>query len=1260
MNIKTKLKISSIFIILFCLVILISFYTVSQKEDAFYDLHIRSEEILRDLRATNVLIQDYLINPQRDTFLKIESNLVFLKKAIADLINQHPRLRSMQQYQALGNDLDFIYAVVQQIKKIRSAKHYSQAEIISTQQNIIRLSRDVLNRTQNITVLIFGLDDQIHQTFYQTHTFIKNIVIFFLLVLIVFITVLVLSFDKTIARPLKELQLYAKEIGQKNFNPKLHISSRDEIGLLYESFNQMAKNLQKACGEISANEKKYHLAQKIVRFSTWEYDINADRFTWSDNIHTILPLRDGGPPQSKEALLSNVHPDDRKDFEDIVKDIRSPELDHFSHQNRVLWPDGTVRWIEASGGRHQDTGDHATVIGIVKDITDQKEAEQEIEKQRYYLAKAQEIGNMGTWEMDFVRNRLIWTDETYNIFGFSKDTPLSYEAFMNCVHPEDREYVDSQWKDAIQDHQPYDIKHRAIIDHKIKWIREKGEFELDQEGNCIKSIGFSQDITQMMETEAKLADSEKRLRQIIENSTNLFYAHTTDHRLTYLSPQCFNYLDCDPDEAMIHWMEFSTDNPINQIAMERTEQAIKTGQVQKPYELELQSKKGRVIWVQVNEAPVVEDGKVTAIVGSLTDITERKQVHQKLIQNYNLLNTLIEGSTLDAIYLKDKEGKYLIINAYAAKILGTPKEKILYHTDMDFLPPETAQTIMANDQKILANNRPHVFEETFTVQGEKHIFLSSKMPYYEGQPSPQGIIGISRDITERKKAQTLILENEQRFKELFDNMRSGVAIYKPVEDGNNFMFLDVNKSAEEIDHISKNAIAGKTVTEVFPEVEKFGLLDVIKKVNQTGQPQRHPAAFYQDQRISGWRDNYVYKLPSGEIVCLYEDVTKEKQAEEELYLYRQHLEKLVEQRTDEITHTNELNEKIISTIPSAVITLDPRLNILSANQQFYEIFNIPLDKNIIGSHIGQAIENITDKGKKKSSLTVRLEAFVNDATPYYFFEDAVTNKKNPREPKIFKFYISKFMKEPAADTKRRNILLAAEDITRAKTLEHQLILSERLAATGRLAASIAHEINNPLQGMSTHLDLVKNALPDNSPKLKNYEHIKSNIKRIGEIVGQLLDIYRAPTQERTDLNINQIIRQVISFVDYRSRTQGVEVVAKLSKNLPAIKGWKQQIHQVILNLVLNALESIPGKGKITIATSRENDWLVIKVQDTGKGIPKEDAKHIFDPFFSTKKESGVGLGLFVCKGLVKNHNGEILLRTKEGKGSTFTIKLQGD
>ncbi|MFA6033984.1 MAG: GAF domain-containing protein [Myxococcota bacterium] len=175
-----------------------------------------------------------------------------------------------------------------------------------------------------------------------------------------------------------------------------------------------------------------------------------------------------------------------------------------------------------------------------------------------------------------------------------------------------------------------------------------------------------------------------------------------------------------------------------------------------------------------------------------------------------------------------------------------------------------------------------VFEKQIpTLQGPRTFEISLKrMPSSEG--SGPGTTVFLNDITRRKAAEERTAAGEQKFRELFTHMPEGVVVYKAVRDGADFIFTDLNRSAEIIDSISRNSVLGRRVTELFPAIAEFGLLEVFERVWRTGVPEDHPAGLYSDGRIKGWRENYVFRLPGGEIVSVCNDITTRKQAEKAL------------------------------------------------------------------------------------------------------------------------------------------------------------------------------------------------------------------------------------------------------------------------------------------------------------------------------------------------------------------------------------------
>ncbi len=253
---------------------------------------------------------------------------------------------------------------------------------------------------------------------------------------------------------------------------------------------------------------------------------------------------------------------------------------------------------------------------------------------------------------------------------------------------------------------------------------------------------------------ARAEEAEQKLRDIVEHSTNLFYAHAGDHVMTYLSPQARAYVGCDPADVPVAWTEFLTDNPVNRKGVELTRRAIETGRPQPPYELELKAKDGRILWVAVHEAPVVRDGKTVAVVGSLTDITERKRAEVALQKSEARLQAILDFSPA-MIFLKDSEGRYLHVNRRFERVFHVVNDDIVGKTDADVFPPPQAAAFHANDCKVLETGRPLEFEEVALHDDGPHTSIVCKFPLRDAIGTPYAIGGIVTDITERKRAEEL-------------------------------------------------------------------------------------------------------------------------------------------------------------------------------------------------------------------------------------------------------------------------------------------------------------------------------------------------------------------------------------------------------------------------------------------------------------------------------------------------------------------------
>ncbi|MBM3235211.1 hypothetical protein FJZ31_02810 [Candidatus Poribacteria bacterium] len=234
------------------------------------------------------------------------------------------------------------------------------------------------------------------------------------------------------------------------------------------------------------------------------------------------------------------------------------------------------------------------------------------------------------------------------------------------------------------------------------------------------------------------------------------------------------------------------------------------------------------------------------------------------------------------------------------------------------------------------------------------------------------------------------------------------------------------------------------------------------------------------------------------------------------------------------------------------------------------------------------------------------------------------------------------------------------DISELARLQKQLLQAEKLASVGRLSAGVAHEINNPLTGILTHGYFLKKKAGEINLVQEYSEIIINETMRCRKIIRGLLDFARQTESEKKLTEINKIVKDTLLLIEHQALMKNVKILTELKEQLPMIIVDANQIQEVLMNIILNALDAMPNGGLLIISSDSIVDgrYIEIKFTDTGCGIPKENLNKLFDPFFTTKKVGeGTGLGLSVSHGIIEKHNGTIEVQSEVGKGSTFVVKL---
>ncbi|MFA6014376.1 MAG: diguanylate cyclase [Gallionellaceae bacterium] len=432
----------------------------------------------------------------------------------------------------------------------------------------------------------------------------------------------------------------------------------------------------------------------------------------------------------------------------------------------------------------------------------------------------------------------------------------------------------------------------------------------------------------LQEAQNKTQISSANMRALLDNLPYMTWLKDTDGRYITVNKTFSSFFGMEDTQAVIGKTDADF-SPRDLAEKYRADDAqVMTSRQQK--QVEESSFDGRAThWLETFKTPIVDDsGNVLGTVGFARDITSRKQEEEALrISEKQMAFSQRIGGTGSWVYDVTTNSIHASENSLA--LFGFPPGVYEYPMD-DFLVcmsnrAQVSQTLA----DAIQTGRDYFDEyEIRPLDGSPaKIIRSIGWAEKNEQGNPIKVMGFIQDITERKKVEQQLRDSESRMKEMFENLRSGVATYRVSPDGQKFIFTSFNMAAERIEKLSRNEVIGKNLQDVFPGVAEFGLLDVLKRVWLSGIAEHFPLSFYQDGHIAGWRENYVFKLQGGEVVAIYDDVTKEKQAEE---------------RIQYLAHYDALTG-----LPNRALTIDRLSQILAAakrEKSCFALMYIDLDK----------------------------------------------------------------------------------------------------------------------------------------------------------------------------------------------------------------------------------------------------------------------------------------------------------------------------
>jgi two-component system NtrC family sensor kinase len=607
------------------------------------------------------------------------------------------------------------------------------------------------------------------------------------------------------------------------------------------------------------------------------------------------------------------------------------------------------------------------------------------------------------------------------------------------------------------------------------------------------------------------------------------------------------------------------------------------------------------------------------------DITQRKQREEKNV-----------GC---GVYIISKKGKFLNANQTLLDMLG-------YESKEEFLNIDIARDLYVNPddrRKFKEMIKQHERVIDYEVELKRRdrspitVLITSRCRY-DQNGKVRGYEGIIVDQSQRKMIENKLRASEEDLKRLFENVACGVFVSS--KEGK---FLDANQAL--LDMLG------------YESKEEFLNIDIARDLYVNPDDRRKFREMIEREgRVIDYEVEFKRKDGTKIPVLLTGHVRYDEQGNVIGY---EGLNIDISQRKlmeKEIKEAYDFLNKIVQSSPNAIMATDMKGNIIIWN---------PAAQEILGYHASEVIgkmniEKIYPEGMARKVMEMLRSPEYGGVGKLNSYPMVYVR----RDKKVVEGTLSAAI---IYDSKGKEIAVVGSFIDLRERLEmertlrqtqEQLLRSEKVAAMGRLTSQIAHELNNPLYGIMNTLELLKTEIPLQNKRRKILEMSLSETMRLSELLRKMLSFSKPSQEEQGPVDINSIIDEILLLNAKQLQENNIIITTQLAQSLGLVSASKNKLRQVFLNMFANARDAMPHGGILTVATSSDKKDIKIDISDTGIGIKEEHINKIFESFFTTKDSvKGVGLGLSVCYGFIKEHGGNIQVSSKPGVGATFTISL---
>jgi PAS domain S-box-containing protein len=953
---------------------------------------------------------------------------------------------------------------------------------------------------------------------------------------------------------------------------------------------------------------------------------------------------------SKEELMGGkwqdiTHPDDLEISKRVVDNLISGEKDTTFFQKRYIKKDGSILWAQVHTTINRDMdGNPLYFITVIIDITDRLLAEKELFESQQNFKLMFEDAPLAYQSLNEEGNFITVNNAWLEMLGYDREDVIG-KWFGDFIDPSLKEHFLTNFPKFKNEVATCTLFNMPKKNGETLSIRFNGRIGHNDDGSFRKTHCILQDITEQQKTTEKLYRSEKRNREWIENSPVCTKILDLDFNLQFMSSAGVTELGIkDITKYYNHPYPFDFyPESFKSVMIDNLELSKSTGEII-TQEAPVFDLNGKEIWYQSTIVPIKnERNELDYIMVVSLDTTKHKEA-EKLLRKQEEEQRLILQEMQIGIIVHNKDTSILFCNEQAEEIFEMSKDDMhdIKSTDKtwDFVDEngdklnvdEYPISLVLREGKSIADYLMGI--KAHNTHQVKWLNVNGTIVFDEEGSSIERVVISFLDITERKQNTEKLLSSELKQKAMISNISDVIGILGA--DGTiKYKSDNIEKyfGWKPEDLIGKDALVTvhpDDLEEIRSEYE-----DLISNPNITKDL---------EFRYLCKDGNYKYVLLSAMniidntsvngILINYKDITEKKRSEKNY-------------------------ETMIRTTRDGFWLVDISSNFIDVNDSYCKMIGYTKDEllqmNIADIEYYEDIEDIKNRIKTIKDVG------------YVVFETKHAHKNGS----LVDVEVSTTYLEIT-----NNFLVFVRDVSERKRSEKEKVLLEgqlrnqqKLESIGTLASGVAHEINNPINGIMNYAQLIMDEVKEESDEREYAEEIIKESLRVSEIVKNLLEFSRQNTESNSTAKIEDIIDRTLSLIRTVVKHDQIDIEINVEKDLPDIECRSQQIQQVLMNLFTNARDALNNKyegyhedKKIIVESNKirkdEKDWIRITVEDHGFGIPKLVQEKIFDPFFTTKNRSeGTGLGLSISFGIIQEHGGELSFETEEGEYTRFYIDL---